>query len=178
MEKNNKNGLITITESDFNKAIDLYWKWKDLNSELKKFYTRGVNLHEGITEIICCYVNDFQLSLGKGSEDAVDPKTNQLIQVKGSSNWNKDLTSFGPESKFDCLHFVRLSYEKDIMYLYQIPTYDLDNIMVNKTSSVKDFKKQGKRPRFSLIEKCINKHNINEYATVDLIKRKIKYLNK
>ena len=49
MEKNNKNGLITITESDFNKAIDLYWKWKDLNSELKKFYTRGVNLHEGIT---------------------------------------------------------------------------------------------------------------------------------
>lgn len=168
--------LVIVTDALFYKAIDLYWKWKDLNDSLKEFYTRGVNLHEGITEMICCYVNDFHLSLGGGSEDAINPKTNELIQVKGSSNWDKDLTSFGPDSKFDCLHFVRLNSKKDIMYLYDIPTKDLDNIMVNKKFSVRDFKNQGKRPRFSLINKCIDKYGIEPYAEVDLINRKVKYL--
>lgn len=176
MAKKDNGNLIVVDEKFFNKAIDLYWKWKDLNDELKNFYTRGVNLHEGITEIICCYVNDFQLSVGGGSEDAIDPETNELIQVKGSSNWNEDLTSFGPESKFDCLHFVRLKASEDTMYLYNIPTEGLDDIMVNKNSSVGDFKARGKRPRFSIIKKCIDADDIEAYASVDLVRRTINYL--
>lgn len=172
----NKKRLLEIDEAMFNKAIDLYWKWRDLNSELKKFYSRGVNLHEGITEIISCYVNGHILSLGGGSEDAIVPETNELVQVKGTSNYNSDLTSFGPDSKFDYLHFVRLKQSEDKMYLYDIPTDNLDDIMVNRESSVRDFKKAGKRPRFSIIEKCIEEYDLKAYAVVDLKERTVSYL--
>lgn len=171
--------LIEINQERFNNVIDLYWDWKRLNAGIKKFYPRGVNLHEAITETICCYVNNFKLSVGGGSEDAVNPSNNQLIQVKGSSNWDSDLTSFGPESKFDSLHFVRLKTDKDgndKMYLYQIPTDNLDNIMVNKNNSVADFKAQGKRPRFSLIEKYIDPLKIKPYASVDLVNKSVTML--
>lgn len=176
MSKKSKHELIKIDDNFFNKAVDLYWKWKELNFELKEFYTRGVNLHEGITEIICCYANDFELSIGGGSEDAINPQTKDLIQVKGSSNWNSDLTSFGPDSQFDKLHFVRLDASEDKMYLYDIPVDDLDDIMVNKNESVLDFKEAGKRPRFSIIEKCIEADEIEAYAVVDLNEREVNYL--
>lgn len=32
---NKKKRLIEIDEAMFNKAIDLYWKWSELNSELR-----------------------------------------------------------------------------------------------------------------------------------------------
>lgn len=176
MSKKNSTKLIKVDADFFNEAIDLYWKWRELNFALKRFYSRGVNLHEGITEIICCYVNDFILSLGKGSEDAIDPRTNELIQVKGTSNWDGDLTSFGPKTKFDKLHFVRLNTSEDKMYLYNIPTDGLDNIMVNKNESVLDFKNAGKRPRFSIITNCIIPQDLLPYAVVDLNKREIIFL--
>lgn len=158
----------TIDYDLFLEAVSLYWKWKELNSSIKNFYSRGVNLHEMITEFICCYTNGFLSSLGGGSEDAIDPKTNKLIQVKGTSNWDSDLTSFGPESKFDSLHFVRLNQDEDKMYLYDIPVDKLDEVMVNKNDSVKDFKISGKRPRFSIIKQYIIPNNLQPYAVVDL----------
>lgn len=173
---NKKKRLLEIDEDMFNKAIDLYWKWSDLNRELKEFYSRGVNLHEGITEMISCYVNGHILSLGGGSEDAIIPDTGELVQVKGTSNFDKDLTSFGPNSSFDYLQFVRLNQSEDKMYLYDIPVDNLDDIMVNQESSVKDFKEAGKRPRFSIIEKCIEENDLKPYAEVDLIKRTVSYL--
>lgn len=170
--------LNKIDRELFDKIIELYWKWKDLNCELKKFYSRGVNLHEGITEIICCYVNNFELSLGGGSEDAYDPKTGKLVQIKGTSNWDKDLTSFGPKSIFTALHFVRLDIDTDIMYLYDIPVDNINAIQVNKDATVKDFKDQGKRPRFSIIDKCINANNLEPYASVNLNNKSIRYREK
>ena len=77
MEKNNKNGLITITESDFNKAIDLYWKWKDLNSELKKL---GCETHKS-------YANFIFFSTEYEADDIAEQLLKKGIIVRSCSEW-------------------------------------------------------------------------------------------
>lgn len=165
--------LKKISKSRYDKVINLYFDWKNLNSGIKEDYSRGVNLPEAITEPICCYVNDFYLSLGEGSEDAIVPTTGEKVQIKASSNFNSDLTSFGPQSEFDYLHFVRLNQIEDRMYLYNIPTDDLDDIYVNSYETFGEQQAQGRRPRFSIIEKYINKDDIDPYAIVDLKTKEI-----
>ena len=162
--------LSFISKEKFNRVIELYFMWKELDGEIKKDYTRGINLPEAITEPICCYVNGFKHSTGegKGSEDGFDPKTNSKIQIKGSSNFNSDLTSFGPESEFDELHFVRLNKKEDKMYLYKIPTDELSGLYVNKNQTFKDQQREGRRPRFSIIKQYIAPQEIEPYAIVDL----------
>ena len=160
--------LTKITQERFEKTIELYFKWKDLNSGIKEVYTRGVNLPEAITEPICCYANGYLLSLGEGSEDAVDPATNKQVQIKASSNFNSDLTSFGPKSHFDLLHFVRLNSNEDIMYLYDIPLENLYHIKMNANETFAQQQAQNRRPRFSIIKQYIEKQNITHYAYVDL----------
>lgn len=163
--------MATLKKIDYDlflQTVSLYWEWKKLNTSIKQYYSRGINLHEMLSEFICCYANGFLSSLGGGSEDALNPETEELIQVKGTSNWDDDLTSFGPDSKFDCLHFVRLNQDEDRMYLYNIPTDELDNVKVNKNNTVKDFKMAGKRPRFSIIKKYIIPYKLKPYAVVDL----------
>lgn len=159
---------IKITEERFKKVIKLYFNWKELNAGIKEDYTRGVNLPEAITEPICCYVNGYLLSLGEGSEDAVIPETGQLVQIKATSNFNSDLTSFGPQSKFSILHFVRLNQQEDKMYLYDIPVGDLKKVKVNANETYEEQQAQGRRPRFSIIDKYIKAYNIEPYAIVDL----------
>ena len=163
-----------ITEERFKKVISLYFNWKALNTGIKEDYSRGVNLPEAITEPICCYVNNFNLSLGEGSEDAVVPETGELVQIKATSNFNSDLTSFGPNSKFNLLHFVRLNQAEDKMYLYDIPVADLKKVKVNKTETYEEQQAQLRRPRFSIIDKYIKPYKIEAYAVVDLKTLEIK----
>jgi hypothetical protein len=160
--------LVTITQERYDKVRRIYFLWKELNALIKEDYTRGINLPEAITEPICCFVNGFYLSTGAGSEDAVIPRTNELVQVKATSNWNSDLTSFGPTSEFDYLHFVRLTQAEDKMYLYDIPTQRLTNVMVNSRETFGEQQRQGRRPRFSIIQKYIIPYSISHYAVVDL----------
>lgn len=160
--------LYTITRERYEKVIRLYFLWKELNEGIKEDFTRGINLPEAITEPICCYVNEFKHSLGGGSEDAVDPYTNELVQIKATSNFMTDLTSFGPESEFDVLHFVRLNQAEDKMYLYNIPVDTLSQVNVNTNETFKEQQAQGRRPRFSIINKYIIPYNIPAYAVVDL----------
>ena len=160
--------LSRITEDRYRKVIGLYFNWKALNAGIKEDFTRGVNLPEAITEPICCYVNGFMHSLGEGSEDAVDPRTGSKVQIKATSNFWCDLTSFGPQSEFDELHFVRLNQEEDKMYLYYIPVNQLANVYVNAGETFADQQYQGRRPRFSIINKYILPDSIEPYAIVDL----------
>lgn len=162
-----------ITEERFEKVIELYFMWKNLNLGIKENYTRGVNLPEAITEPICCYVNNFFLSTGEGSEDAVIPQTGDLVQIKATSNFNSDLTSFGPRSNFRYLHFVRLNQDEDRMYLYDIPVENLRQVRVNCSETFEDQQLQNRRPRFSIIDKYINPYGIQPYAVVDLRTRQI-----
>lgn len=160
--------LIKITEERYKRVIKLYFMWKDLNTEIKKDFTRGINLPEAITEPICCYVNNFLHSTKKGSEDAIDEKNYSKVQIKATSNFNNDLTSFGPKSEFNELHFVRLNQEEDKMYLYKIPVNKLADVQVNVGETFEEQQNQGRRPRFSIINKYIEPDNIKEYAIVDL----------
>lgn len=115
-------------------VFELYFKWKELNLLIKKHYTRGVNLHEAITEHLVCILNNYELHASSGgSEDAIT-KDNKKVQIKATSNFNDDLTSFGPKSKFDILEFLRLDLENDKFYCYRIPIDNLNNIKVNKNA--------------------------------------------
>lgn len=170
---NKKSKREVITQARFERVIDLYFKWKDLNEGIKKEYPRGINLPEGITEPICCYVNGFELSTGGGSEDAVKLGTEELVQIKASSNFNSDLTSFGPKSKFDIVHFLRLNQDEDKIYLYDIPVEYINNMAVNSSETYEEQKKNKRRPRFSIINKIINPQNISHYAIVDLKNKEV-----
>ncbi len=161
--------LQIIDKERYKKVLHLYFLWKELNATIKEDYSRGINLPEAITEPICCYVNDYELSLGAGSEDAINTKNNNQVQIKATSNWNSDLTSFGPESKFDELHFVRLNQSEDKMYLYEIPINELKTLKVNKNDTFEEQQRAGRRPRFSIIANYIVKYKINHYAVVDLV---------
>lgn len=160
--------FITITEDIYDRVRELYFLWKELNSGIKEIYTRGINLPEALTEPICCYVNGYLLSIGGGSEDAIIPGTNEKVQIKGSSNWDSDLSSFGPNSEFQHLHFVRLNQSEDKMYLYYIPINTLENLMINSTQTFLDQQRQGRRPRFSILQKYIKPYNLMPYAIVNM----------
>jgi hypothetical protein len=160
--------LTRITRERYDRIRELYFAWKELNIGIKEYYTRGVNLHEALTETVCCYINNYLLSVGEGSEDAIIPSTNELVQVKATSNWNSDLTSFGPYSSFNHLHFVRLNQAEDKMYLYYIPTETLKGLYVNATETFEEQQRQGRRPRFSIINKYIIPYNIQPYAVADM----------
>ncbi|MBZ5482407.1 Bsp6I family type II restriction endonuclease [Bacillus sp. T_4] len=157
-----------VNQNMYENAISLYFDWKSLNQGTKDLSRRGVNFPEAVTETITCYVNGYYLSEGGGSEDAVVPETGETIQIKASSNFNSDLTSFGPASKFDYLHFVRLDQVTDEMYLYDIPITDLKEVKVNATQTFRDQQLQGRRPRFSIINQYIKRYDIQPYAIVEL----------
>lgn len=159
---------IKITTEMYDKARELYFIWKQLNNGIKEIYSRGINLPEALTEIICCYVNGFLLSTKGGSEDAVNPNTKELVQIKATSNWDRDLSSFGPKSKFDSLHFLRLNQAEDKAYLYEIPIESLGWVRVNSLQTFEDQQSQIRRPRFSIIRNYIIPYNIKYYAIVDL----------
>lgn len=167
--------LKKISKTKFEKCIDVYFEWKKLSEKIKEEYGRGLNLPEMISEYICCYVNGFEHSTGKGSEDAIG-KDGKEIQIKATSNYNSDLSSFGPKSKFEELHFVRLNQNKDFMELYQIPIEELEEVEVKKNTTFRERQKEGKRPRFSIIDKIIEPNNLEPYAKIDLRKKKVKSL--
>lgn len=164
-----------INKEDFMMAIDIYEKWRDLNELIQTSFPfkRKANIPEAFTEVICCYVNDFELAITGGSEDAICDQGN-LIQVKASANWDSDLTSFGPTSEFDELHFVRLNQDTEELYLYKTPIEELYDTQVNRTQTMRDQQEQGRRPRFSVINQILKKENIKPYAIVDLVTREIR----
>ncbi|WP_369085825.1 Bsp6I family restriction endonuclease [Metamycoplasma spumans] len=159
---------INIKNNENIQIFDIYFRWKELNLMIKSYYTRGLNLHEIITETLCCIINDYKLMASKGgSEDAIS-KDNRKVQIKATSNFYDDLTSFGPRSEFDILEFMRLDIENDRFYCYRIDINYLNNILVNHNLSFNEQKKFGKRPRFSIIKSIINKNNLKEYAIIDM----------
>ncbi len=164
-----------ITQLKYEEVIELYPLWKELNKRIKHLYTRGVNFHEVFTEFIVCYVNDYFHSLGKGSEDAFTSDMKK-VQIKGTSNFNSDLTSFGPSSEFEILEFARLDQSVDLLYLYRIPIDHLYELHVNGSQKFIDQQKANRRPRFSIITNFIEKYSLNPYAVVNMKTGKIEFI--
>jgi len=120
-----------ISKDEVLKVLEAYFSWKEASEKVKKLNGRGINLHESISERLVCYLSNFALAIGEGSYDAKSSE-GDFIQIKATSNFEDDLSSFGPRSKFDFLHFARFDINKDEVWLYDIPKKELDNIILNK----------------------------------------------
>ncbi|MFG3434279.1 Bsp6I family type II restriction endonuclease [Lysinibacillus fusiformis] len=166
--------FVKIDKSRFNDAIKAYFLWKELNALIKNSHNRGINFPETISETLLCSAMGFELKRGTGG-DARDPKTNEIIEAKATSNWDKDTTSFSPKEAFDLLYFLRLNQRDDELYIYNsgISSETLKLIQVNKSQTLEDQQKQGRRPRFSVIKLIIEAQNIQPVAKIELRTKKV-----
>jgi len=169
--------LVTVDKSRFNDAVQAYFLWKELDALIKRSHTRGVNIPETITEALLCYVSGFKLNRGIGG-DALDEATGNVVEIKATSNFDRDTSSFSPKEKFNKLYFVRLDKRNDQMYFYDlgINSDQLKQINVSKTQTLGEQQAQGRRPRFSLIKQIVVPNGIKEYAILDLRTKTITHI--
>lgn len=90
--------LVVVDKARFNDAIEMYFLWKELDTRIRSAATRGINFPETISEALCCYVMGFKWNKG-ASGDAVDSTDNSIIEMKATSNWNLDTSSFSPNEE-------------------------------------------------------------------------------
>jgi len=170
----NLKDYVVIDKSRFNDVVRAYFLWKELNSLIKNSHTRGINFPEIISESLLCYGMGFKLNRGRGG-DAYDEENDKVIEVKATSNFDRDTTSFSPTEHFDLLFFIRLNQRDDEVFIYDtgIDSEMLKEIQVNKKQTVGDQQLEGRRPRFSIIDKIIEKHDISPTAKIDMRTKKI-----
>ncbi|HDF6786652.1 TPA: Bsp6I family type II restriction endonuclease [Staphylococcus aureus] len=170
----NLNDYVKIDKSRFNDVVSAYFLWKELNSLIKNSHTRGINFPEIISESLLCYAMGYRLNRGKGG-DAFDENGKGVIEVKATSNFDRDTTSFSPSENFDSLFFMRLNQRNDELFIYDtgLNSDKLKDIEVSKKQTVGDQQKEKRRPRFSVIKKVINEFDIEPIAKIDLRTKKI-----
>lgn len=163
-----KFDLVEIDAARINETCRLYFLWKDLNTGLRSVVTRGINFPEAISEPIVCYSLD--LLWNKGSFGDARTRDNKVVEIKASSNFDSDLTSFSPKMEFDILIFLRLDQVNNLAYIYDTGLNDttLGNIQVNATETLREQQEQGRRPRFSIISKIIVPQNLEPVAIFDI----------
>lgn len=163
---------LKVTNDELRLILQAYSKWKSLNNILSSFASRTVNFPEAISESIASYYYGYTWHNKKKSKDKGDGKTDNglLVEVKATSNFDSDLTSFSPDTSFDVLIFARLDKEADVLYLYNLNmNYQaLQFVAVNAKETVLDHQMQGKRPRFSVIEKIIKVKGLEPDVALDL----------
>jgi transcriptional regulator with XRE-family HTH domain len=152
----------------FDTIKQAYQSWKSLNEIISnQMDSRKVNLPEAISENIACHALGYTRNM-TNTGDATD-KFGNLIEVKATANFHDDLSSFSPDTHFDKLIFVRLNLETDQAFIYDLGLNgkQFGELSVNRTETVADHQKQGRRPRLSLI-KYIESKNIQPVKIVDL----------
>jgi len=163
--------FIKIDKSRFLDATKAYWYWKELNSFIKNSHSRGINFPEAISETVACYALGFELNRGSGG-DARNPKNGTIIEFKATSNWERDTSSFSPIKDYYPLFFIRLKQREDEAYIYDLnlSEEDLKQLPMNREETFLDQQKQGRRPRFSIINKIIKPQGLQPIAMVDFRK--------
>lgn len=151
--------LITEPEKGDREYLrELYFRWKELNDDIKKDSTRGINLPEFISETAFCLffpsVRVVKLKNGKCSYDCIDKEMGRRQQIKATST-NNDLTSFGPKSEWDELYFLDFSKGDGSFAVYKIEADWIYKQKVNKQQTFEDQQDQARRPRFSIIHQII-----------------------
>lgn len=90
-----------LNNDDLRHILTAYHHWKILNQTLKKFASKTVNFPEAISEALVCYQlgyiwhNEAKIKT-VGDATTLDSK---LIEIKATSNFNSDLTSFSRSKK-------------------------------------------------------------------------------
>ena len=153
-KKIKKFDRIIIDDERINHIRECYFKWKDLNTSLKSISTRGINIPDVISEPMACWCLDYLWNRGGAVGDAYDPKTNRRIEFKASSNFDTDLSSFGPKTVFDNLVFLRFDTSDNKLYIYDlnIDSEHFGQLSANKKQTIAEQKEQKRRPRVPLIK--------------------------
>ena len=177
--KNVPYDYIVIDEPRLLSTCEAFFKWKDLNSYLKSISNRGLNMPDAISEPLGCYIMGFVWNRGSAG-DATDVilsngEGKRKIEFKASSNFDSDLTSFGPETLFDDLVFLRFSLPNNLLFVYDlnINHNQLGHMMANSTETVADQQAQGRRPRLRLIEDYILPRGIKPTKVFNIVTRKL-----
>jgi len=164
--------LMRFDKKDAKEWKELFDSWKKLKLGLRAYETREPNLPEGLSEVAFCLYSgsDRFISLkGAGinsSFDTFNLKTGRAEQIKATSVAS-DLTSFGPESKWDDLYFLDFYNDGKLdgtFNVYKIPTEWIYKTKVNKTQTLKQQQAQGRRPRFSITKQIINERKLKPIA--------------
>lgn len=159
----------------FDKNDGKEWKrifdvWKELKLGLRKYKSREPNMSEGLSEVAFClwsgsarYIKLKGAKKGiAGSFDTFNLKTNKAQQIKACSV-EKDLTSFGPKSKWDDIYFLDFYNEgitNGVFDVYLIPNKYIQKQSLNKNEIFTDQQDQNRRPRFSIKKEIIEKYKI------------------
>jgi hypothetical protein len=161
--------LMEFDKSDTEEWLKLWDSWKTLKMGLRAYKTREPNLPEGLSETaFCMYSGSHRLVDIKGncnkSADTYNLDTMEAEQIKASSV-ERDLTSFGPKTKWDKLYF--LDFYRDGTLDGSFDVYEIDknliyNTIVNKgkKQTFRDQQNLDRRPRLSLKEDVIKVHGI------------------
>ena len=155
-------------------AIRIYFHWKQLDAEVRTISTRGVNFPGELSEIFACYVLGY-LWKKKGEGDAIDPKTNRIIEMKGSGSENTDVSTFSPSEQFDELVFIKANKNEDAIYIWNtgVNSDELKKIMVNKKQTFEDKQKEGNRPHLSVETKIIKAKGLTPDYKFDILNKEI-----
>lgn len=173
MSKTSKVDLVEIDAARIQDACRNYFKWKSLNDSLKNFCSRGINMPDAISEPMGCFCLGYKWNKGSGGDaQATDGRK---IEFKATSNFDSDLTSFGPVCDFDNLVFLRFDLNNDKLYVYDtgLTADDLKLLPVNSTETVGDQQRQKRRPHVRFIDEVINKRGLTETCVFDIVARKI-----
>ena len=182
-KKIEKIELVQVDSQRIKTVIDIYFHWKQLDAEIKTLSgTRGINFPSEISEYLACYALGIMVNKQSSNGDAVDMNDSdnpKIIEIKGSSaNETFAPNSFSPREHFDDLVFVRLDKHNDILKIYRlgISSNDLKKIKVNRTQTVEEQQKQGRRPRFSIQDKIVAGRNLKPTAIFYIRDKKIEKL--
>lgn len=155
--KKSKVDLVEIDAARINDVCDNYFKWKSLNDSLKSFCSRGINMPDSISEPIGCFCLDYFWNKGSGG-DAIT-RDGRKVEFKACSNFDSDLTSFGPTCEFDNFVFLRFNLNENLCYVYDtgLSSDEVKKLRVNSTQTIEDQQKLGRRPHIRIIDEVINK---------------------
>lgn len=152
---------------------DAYWNYRHIATTIP-WANRAPNMPSELTEAIVCLCTGAEL-IDEGHGDVLLPE-GIVGEVKSTSGYEDDLSSFSPTSEFEKLFFVHMDPEnRDIYHVYDLGMNRtaLSNIMVNNRETFADHSRNNRRPRFSIIDKIIRPKNMKATWKVDMSKREI-----
>lgn len=130
---------------------------------------------DAISEPMGCYCLGYLWNRGSEVGDATDPVTGKKIEFKATSRFEGDLSSFGPKCKFDNLIFLRFNTDDNLLYIYDLKlnSEELGKYPANKTQTIEEQKKQGRRPHISLQKLFVEDKNLIPDIIFDIRRCKI-----
>lgn len=165
---------IKIDDARINEVCDAYFKWKDLNTYIKSTSSRGINIPDAISEPMACYCFDLMWNRGPAVGDATD-SDGKRVECKATSNFDGDLSSFGPNTVFDRLIYLRYNLSENKVYMYDlgVDSTQLGSYPANKTQTIQDQKDEGRRPHVSLQKLFVESNNLQPTVIFDIRRCKI-----